>query len=65
MKIICDCGNEVAFSTIDQDTGKETSITEGEGQYATIDMSNFRFWQMHDVVGAVCEKCDKSIWMFT
>jgi hypothetical protein len=63
MKIICDCGNEDIFNTIDEDTGKESSFTDGEGQYATID--NFRFWEMHDVVGIVCEKCGKSIWLFT
>ncbi len=61
MKIICDCGNKSEFSTID--IGKQTSITEGEGQYATIE--SFRFWEMHDVVGIVCEKCGKAIWLFT
>ncbi|MDF2879585.1 MAG: hypothetical protein K0R54_142 [Clostridiaceae bacterium] len=63
MKLICDCGNETIFNTIDIDTGEETSITEGEGQYVTVE--NFRFWQMHDVVGVVCEKCEKALWLFT
>lgn len=63
MKIICDCGNEEEFNTIDKDTGEQTSITEDEGQYATI--NTFRFWEMHDQVGIVCSNCGKSIWMFT
>ena len=63
MKIICDCGNENTFNTIDEETEKETNITEDEGQYATID--GFRFWETHDQVGIVCEKCGKAIWIFT
>ena len=63
MKIICDCGNEAIFNTIDADTKEETSVTEDEGQYATIE--NFRLWETHDQVGIVCEKCGKSIWIFT
>lgn len=64
MKIVCDCGNETEFNTIDKDTGEQTDLTEDEGQYATVDISKFRFWQTHNVVGAVCEKCEKSIWLF-
>ena len=64
MRVICDCGNEVEFNTVDKDTGKETEATEGEGQYATVDTVKFTFWEMHDVVGVVCEKCNKSIWIF-
>ena len=45
MKIICDCGSEMEFNTIDEDTGKETSTTEGEGQYATTDCSKFNLWE--------------------
>lgn len=41
MKIICDCGNEEEFNTIDEETGKQTRITDDEGQYATI--KNFDF----------------------
>lgn len=63
MKIICDCSNEEKFNTIDKDTGKETNIDEDEGQYATID--TFRFWETHDQIGIVCEKCGKAIWFFT
>lgn len=63
MKIICDCGNEAEFNTIDAETGEQTSRVEDEGQYATIE--GFRFWEMHDVVGIVCEKCGKDIWLFT
>lgn len=62
MKIICDCGNEEKFNTISEDTGLETPITEDEGQYTTI--KTFRFWETHDQVGIVCEKCGKAIWLF-
>ncbi len=65
MRILCDCGNEAELSTIDEDTKEQTAYTDGEGQYAVVDMSKFSFWQMHDVVGIVCEKCDKDIWLFT
>lgn len=63
MKLICDCGNKEEFNTIDTETGKQTSYTEGEGQFATIE--NFEFWQQHDVVGIYCSKCGKAIWLFT
>lgn len=65
MKIICDCGNEAEFCTIDEDTGEQTRIDEDEGQYATVDIQKFNFWETHDVVGIKCEKCDKAIWLFT
>ncbi|GIP63342.1 hypothetical protein J32TS6_18970 [Virgibacillus pantothenticus] len=64
MKIICNCGNEMKFNNIDEDTGEENFYTEGKGQYVTTDFS-FIFWQTHDVVGIVCRKCDKDIWLFT
>lgn len=63
MKIVCDCGHEEEFNTIDKETGKQTRITDDEGQYATID--NFTFWEMHDVVGIVCDGCGKALWIFT
>ena len=63
MKLICDCGNEDIFNTIDEETGEETIITESEGQYTTIE--KFDFWQMHDMVGIICNKCGKEIWLFT
>lgn len=63
MKLICDCGNEQEFNTIDKETGQQTSYTDGEGQYTTID--SFEFWQRHDVVGICCSKCKKAIWLFT
>lgn len=62
MKIICDCGNEDIFDTINRDTGEQNNITEEEGQYANI--NSFNLWQSHDVVGIVCEKCGKAIWCF-
>lgn len=63
IKLICDCGNEGEFTTVDDETGEQTSVTEDEGQYAKI--NSFEFWQQHDVVGCVCSKCGKAIWMFT
>lgn len=63
MRIICDCGNEETFDTIDEETGGQTRTTLDEGQYARID--TFKMWEMHDVVGIVCEKCGKAIWLFT
>ena len=65
MKVICDCGNEADFNTIDEDTGEETPHDEDEGQYAMVEISKFEFWERHDVVGIVCKKCDKAIWLFT
>lgn len=62
MKLVCNCGNEQEFNTRDEN-GEEYSISEDEGQYATID--NFSLWQSHYVVGVVCDKCKKSIWVFT
>ena len=64
MRLICDCGNEMDFNTIDEETGEQTNITENEGQYATTDYSKFRFWESHDVIGIICAKCDKAIWIF-
>lgn len=64
MKIICDCGNEMEFNTIDEDTGEQTEVDEDEGQYATTNYNKFRFWQTHDVVGMTCRKCNKAIWVF-
>lgn len=62
MKLICDCGYEEVFNTIDEETKKERECTEEEGQYATIE--GFNFWEQHDVVGFVCKNCGKAIWMF-
>lgn len=63
MKLICDCGNEQEFNTIDEETGEQTTYAEDEGQYATI--RSFSLWQAHDVVGIECDKCKKAIWIFT
>lgn len=65
LKIICDCGNETTFNTINTDTGEENKIDPEEGQYATLNPPTFSFWESHDQVGLVCEKCDKSLWLFT
>lgn len=65
MKLICDCCNEMEFNTIDEDTGEQTKMTKDEGQYATTDYKKFRFWETHDVIGIVCNKCNKAIWVFT
>lgn len=65
MKITCDCGNEMILNTTNEDTGEENKVTGDEGQYATNDYSKYSFWQQHDVVGIVCQQCDKAIWLFT
>lgn len=62
MKLVCDCGNEANFNTIDEETKKEYDVTDDEGQYCTI--KNFRMWETCDTVGIVCEKCGKAIWLF-
>jgi hypothetical protein len=62
MKIICDCGNECEFNEYETD-GEINDYTEDEGRYVTV--KGFTFWQMHDVVGIKCNKCDKDIWLFT
>lgn len=64
IKIVCECGNECIFDEYDE-KGNKHHYTEGEGRYTTPDINKFRFWQMHDVVGIVCEKCGKDIWLFT
>ncbi|MDM0587777.1 hypothetical protein ACSXEK_15910 (plasmid) [Clostridium perfringens] len=63
MKLICDCGNEERFNTINEETGEENRVDEIEGQYSTID--SFNFWEAYDEVGIVCKKCGKAIWLFT
>lgn len=65
MKIICDCGNESIFNTINEDTEEENTFYEDEGQYATMKPDTFGFWQQHDQVGIFCEKCNKAVWLFT
>ena len=65
MKIICDCGNESEFNTIDEETGEEQEIfDEDEGQYATVE-GDFTFWKTYYTVGIKCDKCGKTIWIFT
>jgi hypothetical protein len=58
MKLICDCGNEEEFNTIDKETenpkGQCVSI-KGFG-IVTID---------HYETRIQCSKCGKAIWMFT
>lgn len=65
MKIVCDCGNEEMFNTIDEETGEQRIDDDNEGQYATVDRSKFEFWETHDVVGIICKKCDKALWLYT
>ncbi|HHV41849.1 MAG TPA: hypothetical protein GXX72_03250 [Clostridiaceae bacterium] len=57
IKIICDCGNEMDFIVDGIDE-------EDKGEYVKINHSKFRFWEIHDEIGVVCEKCLKSIWFF-
>ena len=66
MRLICDCGNDMEFNTVDEETGEQTPIEdECEGQYATVEHSQFELWGRHDVVGIICHKCDKAIWLYT
>lgn len=63
MKIICDCGNEV--NLIEPKDGEYRIYNEEEGLYVIKDnTSNFDFWERHDQIGIVCNKCEKTIWMF-
>lgn len=64
MKIICDCGNEAVFNTINEDTKEENPIYEDEGQYATIDKSKFNFTSNHYEIYFTCEKCEKILRIF-
>ena len=64
IKLICNCGNEMEFNTIDKKTGEQNSVAEDEGQYATTDDSRFMLWESHDVIGIVCGKCGKAVWTF-
>lgn len=61
MKIICECGNESVLSK----TEDSIVFDDERGNYVTLKPDTFRFWEAHDEVGIVCEKCDKSIWLFT
>jgi hypothetical protein len=62
MKLVCDCGNEMEFITIDPDTGKEYEEDYDYGVYATKDSNKFETWAAHDQAGFTCRKCKKSIW---
>ena len=58
MKIVCDCGNEQEFNTIDKDTGQL------KGQCATI--KGFDICTIdHYETRIQCSKCKKAIWMCT
>jgi len=62
MKLVCDCGNIHEFNEKDEN-GEQNTYSEDEGTYTTI--NGFDFWEQHDVVGIVCNKCGKDIWLFT
>jgi len=59
MKIICDCGAVIDLIE-DEDDGYESD----NGIYATPSSRDIRFWEEHDVVGIVCERCKKAVWTF-
>ena len=61
MKIVCGCGNEM--NLIEPEDSEDHSIDE-EGIYVIKDKDTFDFWERHDQVGIVCNKCEKAIWMF-
>lgn len=62
MKLVCDCGNEEEFNTIDPETGKETENIEDEGQFARI--KEFEICKESYHVYIACKKCGKAIWVF-
>ena len=61
MRLICDCGNEIHL--VEPENKEERSESE-EGVYVVMEPYTFEFWERHDQVGIVCNKCDKAIWMF-
>lgn len=58
MKIVCDCGNEMAFEIDGEAEECEYGI------YVKKDFDKFDFWAEHDEAGITCQKCDKAIWYF-
>jgi len=59
MKIICECGNEVNLIEQNNNEDRDMGLYVVPNDYGKID-----FWEQHDVVGMVCRKCEKAIWMF-
>jgi len=52
------------MNLIQPNDNEERDVTD-EGMYVIPDdYDKFDFWEKHDVVGIVCRKCEKSIWMF-
>ena len=63
MKIICECGNEV--NLVEPDDGEERTPHLDEGTYVIPDdYGKIDIWEKHDIVGIVCRKCEKAVWMF-
>lgn len=68
MKLICDCGNEMKFDSIDPETNEnydlQTDYGNGDEQFVSKDYSKFDFWAEHDNAGITCQLCKKDIWFF-
>jgi hypothetical protein len=61
LKIICNCGNMTELKVVDE----KEEFNEDEGQHARVTPNTFSFWESHDQVGVVCDKCKKSVYIFT
>lgn len=61
MKLICECGNEMEFNTVNLETGEKNPIDD-RGQFATTDFSKFSYWAEHDIAGFECSNCKEAVW---
>ena len=59
MKVICDCG-----AVIDLIEDVDDECESEYGTYVTESSGDIRFWEEHDIVGIVCERCKKAVWTF-
>lgn len=61
MKLVCECGNEMEFNTVNKETGEEHH-SDDRGQFSTTDFEKFSHWAEHDIAGFTCSCCGKSVW---
>ena len=59
MKVICDCG-----AVIDLIEDADDECESEYGTYVKEISGDIRFWEEHDVVGIVGERCKKAVWTF-
>lgn len=66
MKLVCDCGQEMAFVTTDEN-GVENESTPEEGQFASTDANKFSLVLGYEVLYIICkaEECQKAIGVVT